>query len=63
MLLPVWFMTFNYKGKTWEYAINGQSGKIAGELPISTPKLLFASILSSVLVAAATFFIGGFFLG
>jgi len=63
MLLPVWFMTFNYKGKTWEYAINGQSGKIAGELPISMPKLLFASILSATLAAVAAFFIGGFFLG
>ncbi len=63
MLLPVWFMTFNYKGKTWEYAINGQSGKIAGELPISMPKLIFGSVLSAVLTAVAAFFIGGFFLG
>ena len=60
MLLPVWFMTFSYDGKMWEYAINGQTGKIAGELPISTKKLLIGCILSG-LAAAALIFGGGYF--
>ena len=30
MLLPVWFMTYQFKGKTYEFALNGQSGKQAG---------------------------------
>ncbi len=61
MLLPVWFMTFNYKGKLWEYAVNGQSGKVAGELPISKGKLaLFCSILAALIAVAI--FIGGYFL-
>ena len=59
MLLPVWFMTFSYDGKMWEYAINGQTGKIAGELPISTKKLLIGCILAG-LAAAALIFGGGY---
>lgn len=54
MMLPVWFMTFNYKGKLWEYAVNGQSGKIAGQLPISKKKLalfcLFWGIFAAVII-------------
>lgn len=51
MLLPVWFMTFHYKGKVWEYAINGQTGKIAGELPIDENKM---RIHLAVLIAVTT---------
>ena len=61
MLLPVWFMTFEYKGTLWEYAVNGQSGKVAGELPISKGKLAAFCTILAVLIAAAIF-IGGYFL-
>lgn len=51
MLLPVWFMTFHYKGKVWEYAINGQTGKISGELPIDENKL---NVHTAIVTAIAT---------
>ena len=50
MMLPVWFMTYKYKGETLEYAINGQSGKIAGRLPLSKPKLLTLCGIIGVIV-------------
>ena len=53
MLLPVWFMTFEYKGTLWEYAVNGQSGKVAGQLPISLKKLLATCIGVGSLIAGA----------
>ena len=62
MLLPVWFMTFDYKGKLWEYAVNGQSGKVAGELPIDKGKLAAVCLLVSLLAALAIFF-GGYLFG
>ncbi len=31
---PVWLMTASYQGKNYLYAMNGQSGKIAGDMPI-----------------------------
>ena len=33
-LLPVWLMTTTYEGQTYLYAMNGQTGKIAGNMPI-----------------------------
>lgn len=35
VLLPVWIFTYNYRGKTYIFALNGQTGKIAGSLPLS----------------------------
>lgn len=42
-LLPVWFFNSSYKGKQYPYAVNGQTGKIAGQIPLSKPK--FFSLL------------------
>ena len=61
MLLPVWFMTFKYRGKIWEYAINAQTGKITGNLPVSIPKLLTAC-LSIMAVVTLVIGIGGYLL-
>jgi DNA-directed RNA polymerase subunit RPC12/RpoP len=40
MLLPVWFMTYQYKGQQYSFAINGQTGKQAGTPPLDTGKLM-----------------------
>lgn len=37
-LLPVWKYTYSYRGKNYEYYINGQSGKVIGEAPVSKIK-------------------------
>ncbi len=49
-LLPIWILTYNKKhktnkskDKTYIYAMNGSTGKIYGELPVSIPKLLLAA--------------------
>ena len=44
-LLPAWVLTYLYKGKTYVYAVNGQTGKSFGELPISQKKVFNASII------------------
>ena len=46
-LLPVWMLTTNWNGKKWTFAMNGQTGKFTGDLPVSGFKL--------ALVSAATF--------
>ena len=38
VLLPVYLLNCKYKGKDYRYAVNGQTGKVVGELPISTPR-------------------------
>ena len=38
-LLPAWILTYQYEGKTYVFAVNGQTGKSFGELPINNKKL------------------------
>lgn len=49
VMLPVWLFNTEYKGKKYTFAINGDSGKITGKLPISFSKL-FGSITASVII-------------
>ena len=51
MLLPVWFMTYQYQGQTYSFAINGQTGKQAGTPPLDKGKLLgLCGIITAVSV-------------
>lgn len=40
MLLPVWMLISQYQGKDYLFAMNGQTGKIVGELPVSKGQML-----------------------
>ena len=37
-LLPVWFMAYKYHNKMYYFAMNGQTGEVAGKVPVSTVK-------------------------
>lgn len=45
-LLPVWVLNYKHKEKNYIYALNGQTGKVYGELPVCNKKLagLFAGV-------------------
>ncbi len=47
VLLPIWLVTYKQKtdGKMYYYAMNGQTGKVAGVLPIDAVKLFWVSAL------------------
>lgn len=62
IMLPVWFMTYNYKGQIYEFAINGQTGKLAGTPPLDKKKLAFHSILLGIVIMLIVFMGGQFFL-
>lgn len=57
-LLPVWTLTYRPKqgGKIYYFALNGQTGKICGELPVDMRRLaiLFASIFLPLLTILLT---------
>ena len=38
-LMPIWLLNYPYKGKTYTYAMNGYTGKVYGQLPVSGKKL------------------------
>jgi len=60
-LLPAWVLTYQYRGQTYLYAVNGQTGKVFGSLPVNNRKLgLTSGIIAAVLLAAAV--LGGLFL-
>jgi len=42
-LMPLWFLSYNYKGKMYYYAMNGQTGKFGGTLPLNKAKLFLTS--------------------
>ncbi|MBP5363271.1 MAG: hypothetical protein J6Y71_09670 [Ruminococcus sp.] len=58
MMLPVWFMSYKYKDKVYEFAMNGQTGKLAGTPPLSKPKLVaFTSFIGAIV--SLILFLGG----
>jgi hypothetical protein len=51
MLLPVWFMTYRYNGEVYSFAINGQTGKLAGTPPLDKKKLALVSTAIGIIAA------------
>lgn len=50
-LLPVWVLNYKHKDKNYIYALNGQTGKVYGEMPVCKKKL--ATLFAGVTVAAS----------
>ena len=57
VMLPVYLFTCKYGGKDYRYAVNGQTGKVVGDLPISKGKTLawFFGTFAAVAAVVATF--------
>ncbi len=51
ILLPVWLAAYKFRGKTYRFVVNGQTGRVQGERPWSAWKIAFA-VLLGVIVAA-----------
>jgi DNA-directed RNA polymerase subunit RPC12/RpoP len=52
ILLPVWLAAYKYRGKTYRFVVNGQSGRVQGERPYSAIKITFAVVLGLIIAAA-----------
>ncbi len=39
LLVPVWISAYEYKGKVYQYLVNGQTGEVQGDMPQSVYKL------------------------
>lgn len=65
-LLPVWMLVSKYKGRDYLFAMNGQTGKIVGELPCSTGQavkwFLVVFCVSFLIISLFLFFVRGFFI-
>lgn len=47
-LYPVWLLTSTYKGEKYTFAMNGQTGKFVGNLPIDKRKKRLTSLLTFI---------------
>ena len=65
MLLPVWMLMSKYDGKEYLFAMNGQTGKIVGERPVSNSRtaqwfvIIFCISFVIVMIVLALLAMGG----
>jgi ribosomal protein S27AE len=50
ILAPVWLLTYDYHGKSYQVVVNGFTGRIAGEHPLSFWKIFFLVVGILILV-------------
>ncbi len=50
LLLPIWISSFTYKGKVYQFMVNGQSGKVGGKSPVSVWKVLLAILIVLLII-------------
>lgn len=58
LLLPVWIGAYRRNDRLYRVVINGQTGKLTGEAPISWWRVLFAFSLAVFIITLALLFIG-----
>lgn len=56
VLFPLWVASFEWKDKIYNYAINAQTGKIAGERPYSIVKIIFAVVTVALIVGGIVYY-------
>ena len=58
-LLPVWFLSYKYHKKFYYFAMNGQTGEVAGDVPVSpVKKMMFFFIVLAILAVITRFILG-----
>ncbi len=51
LLVPVWVMAYRYRDQVFRFLANGQTGKSAGQAPISYRKISAAVVIAAVVIA------------
>lgn len=55
ILLPVWISSFKYKEKTYQFVVNGQTGKVGGNSPVSALRVIIAILIGAGIIAGLYF--------
>ncbi len=56
ILLPIWLLSYNYGAKSYQVAVNGSTGKITGEYPLSWIKIALVSIAVIIVIIIFSMF-------
>ena len=59
VLLPVWVAAYRYRGASFRFVVNGQTGRVRGERPYSAWKIALAVIAALILAALAALVYAG----
>jgi len=57
ILLPVWLASYKYRGRTFQFVVNGQSGSVRGERPYSKTKIAVAVVGGILLAVVVGYFL------
>lgn len=55
LLLPLWIAAYRYDKKVYRFLVNGQTGEVRGEAPVSVWKVLIAVLLGLVVVGGIVY--------
>lgn len=58
VLLPVWLAAYKYRGKTYRFVVNGQSGRVQGERPYSAWKIAIAVLMGLIVLGGVAVIAG-----
>lgn len=53
ILVPVWIAAYKFRGRSFRFVVNGQTGQVTGDRPWSTWKILFAVLVGLIIAAIA----------
>ncbi len=60
IILPVWVAAYRYNNKSYQFIINGQTGRVGGEKPYSWIKIALFGCMIVAVIAIAFFVMGQF---
>jgi DNA-directed RNA polymerase subunit RPC12/RpoP len=55
VLLPIWVAAYKYRGQSYRFVVNGQTGKVQGERPWSWIKITLAVLAAAIVIGAAVY--------
>ncbi|MEM7720730.1 MAG: primosomal protein N' (replication factor Y) - superfamily II helicase, partial [Pseudomonadota bacterium] len=53
VLVPVWIAAYKFRGRSFRFVVNGQTGQVAGERPWSAWKIFFAVLVGLIIAGVA----------
>lgn len=56
LMLPIWLSSFRYKEKIYRFMVNGQTGQVGGDAPISPLRVALAVFVSLIVIACIWYF-------
>ena len=58
ILVPVWVAAYRYRGRSFRFVVNGQTGQVSGERPWSAWKIFFAVLAGLILAGIVGYLYG-----